>query len=184
MSEQRNGIVHESQNILWKCCSINQHTHAIIQMKAFNFELNFLSIKKMCSYKYFPLQCDWQSIGTTFILLPHVLFRGRCGNSSATFSLGNKVWPPSSVWEGSKEFPELLFQMRLLLFMAPGRRVSEELLYNVIVGARSLVSWEPDSCSRFLTHRCKWRHLFNTSHKTQALSAGAKHTHTHTNQNI
>lgn len=52
----------------------------------------------------------------------------------ATFFLDHTVGSPSPVWEGSEEFPELLFQMGLLYLWPRGTTVSEEILYNVIVG--------------------------------------------------
>lgn len=51
-----------------------------------------------------------------------------------TFFLGHKVGAPSPEWEGSEEFPELLFQMGLLYLRAQETIVSEEILYNVSVG--------------------------------------------------
>lgn len=173
MSEKRNGIVHESQNILWKCCSINQHTHAIIQSKALNFELNFLSIKK-----FVPINVFLCSVTDKAQEQP--------SSSSHTFSFEVVVETAlrRSPWVTKCDHPRLCgkavrnsqssyFRWGSFYSWPRGEGLSEELLYNVIVGARSLVSWEPASCSRFLTHCCKWRHLFNTSHKTQALSAGA-----------
>lgn len=65
-----------------------------------------------------------------------------------TFFLGHKVGAPSPEWEGSEEFPELLFQMGLLYLRAQETIVSEEILYNVSVGKVT----QSASCSGVFTH--------------------------------
>lgn len=68
------------------------------------------------------------------------------------------------MWEGSEEFPELLFQMGLLYLWPRGTTVSEEILYNVIVGEGHLC---PGSLLHALVSSRKRCHLSFRKHFTQ-----------------